>query len=236
MSAPFHVRVLNPNTTRSMTATVLEAARAVARPGTLLSAGVAERGPETVESHVDEVHGALSVLEQVRAGERDGVDAYVVACFGDTGVPAAREVARGPVVGMSEAALATAALLGHRFSVVTMPRRTAEQSDRVVRALGLGHRCTVRAVDVPVADVGEGSAHLLDLFAAEGRAAVREDAAEVLVLGCAGLADLVQPLQAALGIPVVEGVAAAVTMAEGLLAQGLTTSRASTYAAVGSAW
>lgn len=222
--------IVNPNTTAAMTDAVVAAAAAVAAPGTTLVGATPSRGVDSIESHVDEVWGALGVLEQVRAGERDGIDAYVVACFGDTGVPAAREVAAGPVVGMTEAALFAAAVVAHRFAIVTMPRRTVEQSDRVVAALGLGHRCTVRAVDVPVADVAHGSAHLLGVFASEGRAAIA-GGAEAIVLGCAGLTELMAPLREDLGVPVIDGVLAAVTMAEGLLAQGLTTSRAGVFAA-----
>ncbi len=224
------IMIVNPNTTASMTEAVVAAAREVAAPGTELVGATASRGMASIESHVDEAWGSLGVLDQVLIGERNGIDAYVIACFGDTGVPGAREAARGPVVGMTEAAIFSAALIAHRFSIVTMPRRTMEQSDRVVRAVGLGHRCTVRAVDEPVAGVAHGSTHLLDVFAAQGRRAIEEDTAEAIILGCAGLTDLVAPLQAALGIPVIDGVLAAVTMAEGLLAQGLTTSRANTFA------
>ncbi len=131
---------------------------------------------------------------------------------------------------MTEAALVTAALIAHRFTIVTMPRRTLEQSDRVVRSLGLGHRCAVRAVDVAVSQVHSGSGQLLELFIDEGRQAMARDDAEALILGCSGLADLVEPLQEALGIPVIEGVAAGVAMAQALLAQGLATSRANTRA------
>jgi allantoin racemase len=134
----------------------------------------------------------LSVLREVERAEAGAQPphAYVVACFGDTGVPAAREAARGPVVGMTEAALMTATLLAHRFAIVTMPKRTKAQSDAIVRDLGLGHRCTVRAVDEPVAEVENGSMHLLGAFLAESRLAI----------------------------------------AEGLVAQGLGTSRANTWA------
>lgn len=225
------IMIVNPNTSAAMTASVVAAARGVASAGTEIVGGTSSRGVASIESHVDEVWGSLGVLEQVRLGENDRVDAYVIACFGDTGVPAARELARGPVVGMTEAALFTGAVIAHRFAIVTMPRRTMEQSDRVVRAVGLEHRCIVRAVDVPVSDVEHGSGHLLDVFAVEGRMAIEQDGAEAIILGCAGLTDLVRPLQDALGVPVIDGVLAAVTMAEGLLAQGLTTSRASTFAA-----
>ncbi|HET6501055.1 MAG TPA: aspartate/glutamate racemase family protein [Amycolatopsis sp.] len=224
------IMVINPNTTTAMTDAVVAAARAAAAPGTTLVAGTPREGVSSVESHFDEVWGAVGVLDRVRAGELSGVDGYVIACFGDTGVPAARELARGPVVGMTEAALFTAALVAPRFTVVTLPRRTREMSDRVLRETGLAHRCTVRAIDVPVADIAEGSLHELDAVAAEAASAIEQDAAEAVVLGCAGLADLVAPLQRRLGVPVIEGVSAAVTMVDGLLSQRVTTSRASTYA------
>jgi allantoin racemase len=228
MSAP-HIRVaiLNPNTTRSMTDAALSSAIVVARRETELIGVTPPKGVTSVESHVDEVYGAMSVLTEIERLEAsaDRPDAYVIACFGDTGLHGAREAANGPVVGMTEAALFTAALIAHRFSIITMPRRTIAQSDRVVRAIGLGHRCVVRAVDEPVAQVQSGSLHLLELFVAEGRRALDEDAAEAIILGCAGLADLVDPLSQALGVPVIEGVAAAVSFAEGLVAQGFRNSR-----------
>jgi len=225
------VMVINPNTTASMTDDVIAGARAAAAPGTELIGSTAVRGVESVETNVDEVWGALAVLEQVRRGEALGVDGYVIACFGDTGLPAAREIAGGPVVGMTEAALFTAAMVAARFAIITLPPRTREQSERVLRLTGLGHRTTVRTIDAPVTEVAADSLHLLDAVAEQGQEAIRADAAEAIVLGCAGLAALTVPLSDRLEVPVVEGVAAAVTMVEGLLAQGLSTSRVSTYAA-----
>ena len=222
--------IVNPNTTAQMTDSVVAAATRVAAPGTALVGATASWGTDSVESHLDEVWGAAAVAEVVAAGERRGIDAYVIACFGDTGLPAAQELATGPAVGMTEAALFTAALIAHRFAIITMPRRTREQSDRVVRAVGLEHRCVVRAVDVPVSQVHEGSLQLLDLFIEECRRTIERDDTEAVILGCSGLADLVEPLSAAIGIPVIEGVAAGVAMAESLLAQGLSTSRANTRA------
>jgi allantoin racemase len=225
------VRILNPNTSRSMTDAVEAAARAVARPGTTITASCSTTAPATVETAVDEVFGAAGVLAQVERGEEEGIDGYVIACFGDTGIDAARERAAGPVVGMTEAALQAAALVAHRFTVITMPPRTIAMTDRVVAALGLGHRCTVRAVDVAVADIESGAGPAYVVFAEEARTALAADGAEAVVLGCAGLTELVTALRASLGVPVIDGVAAATVAVEGLVAQGLTTSRASTFAA-----
>ncbi len=225
------ITVINPNTAPELTATITAAAQAVAGPGVTVLGVNPAVGVPSVESHAEEAVAALGVLEQVRQ-TNDYTDAYVIACFGDTGVTAAREVATCPVVGMTEAALQTACLVAHRFVVITLPARTIAHTDRVVRALGLEHRCSVTAVDVPVADLVDGSTHLLDAFTAAARAAIDTDHAEAVVLGCAGLADLVDPLTDVLGVPVIDGVAAGVGIAAGLVSMGLNTSRANTFAAV----
>ena len=222
------ITVINPNTSAELTATITKAAQAVAGAGVTVTGVHPAVGVPSVESHAQEAIAAVGVIEQVRAHQTD-TDAFVIACFGDTGVPAAREVATCPVVGMTEAALQTACLVAHRFVVITLPARTIAHSDRVVRALGLEHRCTVTAVDVPVAELVDGSTHLLDAFAEAARGA---DHAEAVVLGCAGLADLVGPLSDTLGVPVIDGVAAGVGIAVGLVAMGLNTSRANTFAPV----
>jgi allantoin racemase len=225
------ITVINPNTTAELTESITVAARSVAAAGVTVTGVNPALGVPSVESHADEAIAAVGVLEQVRRHQHD-TDAFVIACFGDTGVQAAREVAPCPVVGMTEAALLTACLVAHRFVVITLPARTIAHSERVVRALGLEHRCDVIAVDVPVAELVDGSTHLLDAFAAAAEETISAHRAEAVVLGCAGLADLVDPLSRALGVPVVDGVAAAVGIATSLVAMGLNTSRVNTFAAV----
>ncbi len=228
------IKIINPNTTAAFTERVRAAAAKMAAPGTSILAGNPLEGPASIESHVAEVMGALGVIGQVEAGERDGVDGYVIACFGDTGVHAARELARGPVVGMSEAALYAAAVLAHRFSIVTLPRRTRAHALRVLHETGMGHRCTVRAIDTAVLDLEHEAEAMFPALRAEAALALAEDHAEAVILGCAGLSDLVAPLEEALGVPVIDGVLAGLKMVEGLLATGLRTSKRSTYAHPGS--
>ncbi len=224
------IKIVNPNTTASFTERVRAAAAGIAAPGTTVVAGNPERGVASVESHAEEAVAAIGVMREVAAGERDGIDAYVVACFGDTGVHAAREVARGPVVGMTEAALYAAAALAHGFSIVTLPRRTRAHSLRVLQETGLGHRCTVRAIDVAVLDLEREAEAMLPALLAEARLALQHDHAEAIILGCAGLSDLVAPLRRQLGVPVIDGVLVGLKLAEGLVAAGLRTSKRSTYA------
>ncbi|MDX1891128.1 aspartate/glutamate racemase family protein [Mycolicibacterium sp. 050158] len=225
------ITVLNPNTSGALTDTIVAAAQVVSGRGVTVTGANPAVGVPSVESHAEEAVAAVGVLDLVRRHQAQ-TDAFVVACFGDTGVAAAREVATCPVVGMTEAALQTACLVAHRFVVVTMPARTVAHSERVVRALGLEHRCSVVAVDEPVAGLVGGSAHLLDAFAEAAHTATATHGSEAVVLGCAGLADLAGPLSRAVGQPVIDGVAAAVGIASGLVAMGLNTSRANTFAAV----
>lgn len=220
------IKIINPNTTASFTERCLIAGRAVAAPGTLILAGQPSRGTASVESYVDEATATLGVIEQVRAGEAEGVDGYVIACFGDTGLEAAREVVAGPVVGMTEAALYTAALIAPVFSIVTLPPRTRVFAERVLWHAGLERRCPkVRAIDVTVLDCDDEASVVMEPFIAEARRAILEDHAEAIILGCAGLQPLVEPLSLTLGVPVIEGVAAAVKLVEGLLAMRLATSK-----------
>jgi allantoin racemase len=231
--------VINPNTSGPITDTITTAARSVAdRLGDVSIIGVNPSfGVASVESHLEEAWATIGILQVIEADllETSRADAFVIACFGDTGLDAAREAASVPVVGMSEAALYAAASLAHRFSIVTMPTRTIAQSERVVERTGLRHRCNVRAVGLPVASLEHDAASQLGLFLDEANKAIAEDGAEAIILGCAGLAELVEPMQESLGMPVIDGVAAGVTLAAGLVAQRLATSRASSYGTVNGA-
>ncbi|MBB3148560.1 allantoin racemase [Phyllobacterium trifolii] len=221
--------IINPNTTAAFTTRLLKSASAIAVPGTEVIAVQPATGAASIESHAEEALGALGVMQMVKAGEQAGVDAYVIACFGDTGVHQAREIARGPVIGMTEAALQAASLIAHRFSIVTLPPRTRAHSLRVLHETGLSNRCTVRGVDVPVLELENDVAASGPIMEAEARLAMEQDHAEAIILGCAGLSDLVEPLSQRLGVPVIDGVTVGLKFAEGLVATGLRTSKHSTY-------
>ncbi len=226
------IKIINPNTSPSFTERGRTAALQVASTNTEIIAGNPSIGTASVESHVDEAVATLGVMEEVKSGEKDGVDAYVVACFGDTGVAAAREIARGPVVGMTEAALFAACLVAHRFSIITLPARTRIQSQRVLNDLGLaisGRCASIRAIDVPVLYDEEEEDAVYRSIVAEARDTIERDHAEAILLGCAGLTNFVRPLTEELNVPVIDGVVVAVKMAEGLVAAGLRTSKRASF-------
>ena len=150
------IKVINPNTTAGMTAKIGEAARAIAAPGTEIVAVNPAFGPVSIESHYDEAVSVLGVLEEVRKGEEEGCDGYIIACFGDPGLLAAREIATGPVVGIAEAAMHAASFISTGFSVVTTLTRTCIIAEHLVERYGMHHACRkVRGTDIPVLDLEE---------------------------------------------------------------------------------
>jgi len=218
------IQVINPNTTESMTETIAVAARAAAAPGTVILPVTAATGSASIESHYEEAVAAIAVLEAVRAGEVEGAAAHVIACFGDPGLLAAREIARAPVIGIAEAAMHLASLLATRFSVVTTLARTCIMAEHLVVAYGMERHCRrVRATDLPA--LGLAAVDSRSVIAAECRHALAEDDAGAIVLGCAGMADLAADLSTELGVPVIDGVGAAVKLAEALVGLGLATSK-----------
>lgn len=221
-----HIRLINPNTTAGMTATIGEAAVRVAAPGTRISATNPAAGPVSIESHFDEAISAVGVLDEIRRGESDDADAYIIACFGDPGLLAAREITRAPVIGIAEAAFHLATLISTRFSVVTTLGRTCIIAEHLLQSYGFAHHCRrVRAAEIPVLDLEDDGARALDRIVDECRRARDEDGIGAIVLGCGGMADLTDRIRDAVGLPIVEGVTAAVKLAESLVGLGLGTSK-----------
>jgi allantoin racemase len=226
------IRVINPNTTAAMTAKIGEAARAAAAAGTQIDAVQPSFGAPSIEGHHDDVWAAAGVAEQVRAGEQAGADAHVIACFGDPGLHAARELAKGPVIGIAEAAFHAASLLATGFSVVTTLTRTVVIAEHLVLQYGFERRCRgIHGTDIAVLELDDPSSDAYARILASSREALARDRSGAIVLGCAGMADLCRRLQTELGVPVIDGVATAVKLAEGLVSLGLGTSKRGDYAA-----
>ena len=221
-----HIRLINPNTTAAMTAKIGAAAERAAAAGTRISATNPEAGPVSIESHFDEAISAVGVLDEIRRGDAQAVDAYVIACFGDPGLLAARELSAAPVIGIAEAAFHFATLISTRFSVVTTLWRTTIIAEQLLHNYGFAQHCRrVRAAEIPVLELEHDSACALERIIAECRRAKAEDGIGAIVLGCAGMAEHSAEIGAAVGLPIVDGVSAAVKLAESLVALGLRTSK-----------
>ncbi|MBF4161251.1 aspartate/glutamate racemase family protein [Nocardioides acrostichi] len=224
------ILVVNPNTTESMTALIEQSARAAVGPGVCVDAVNPVSGPESIESHYDDALATPGVLAVIVEGATRGYDGFVIACFGDPGLLAARELVEAPVVGIAEAALRTAGYLGRTFSVVTTLSRTLGHSREIAYRYGVAslvggmHACEIPVVDLET----DPTARAAILAACEHALSV--DGSDAIVLGCAGMADLARDLSRELCVPVVDGVAAATAEVEKLVRLGLKTGKRDEFA------
>jgi allantoin racemase len=220
------IKVINPNTTASMTEKMGNVARSIALPTTEIIACNPEKGVVSIEGHYDEAISVPGILTEIQKGEASGVDGYVIACFGDPGLLAARELARGPVIGIAEAAMHAASLIATGFSIVTTLQRTCVIAQQLVDNYGMNRFCKkIRAIDLPVLHLEADARNTQAALLAECRRAMVEDGCGAIVLGCGGMADLAAELSQELGIPVIEGVSVAVKLVEMLVSLQLGTSK-----------
>ncbi len=224
------ILVINPNTTASMTAKIGEAAVKAAAPGTEIVAVNPAYGPASIEGYYDEAFAIPGMIEEIR--RHPEADAFIIACFDDTGLDAARCVTGSPVIGIGEAGFHFASLVSGKFGVVTTLARSIPAIEHNLAKYGLGARCAkVRASDVAVLELEVPGSSSCKKISAEIERLVSEDRAEAIVLGCAGMADLAGSLALEHGLPVLDGVSCAVKLAEGLVSLGIRTSRTGGYAA-----
>src|SRR5262252_268986 len=170
------ILVVNPNTTASMTARIGAAAAAAASPGTRITALQPTIGPASIEGFYDEALAVPGLLEEIAKGEARRVAGHVIACFDDTGLEAARALARAPVIGIGEAAFHMASLVAGRFSVVTTLGRAIPAIEFNLLRYGLAARCArVRAAEIPVLALEARDGDATALIDAEIAAALRND-------------------------------------------------------------
>jgi allantoin racemase len=225
------ILVVNPNTTTTMTDKIAASARAVAAADTIIDAVTSAMGPGSIEGYYDEAFAVPGLLHALIAGEHAGAAGAVIACFDDTGLDAARSALAIPVVGICEAAIHVASPIAHRFAIVTTLSRSIPPLEALTERYGVARRCTVRAAAVPVLALEDGASGAAAKIEREVAAALVEDRAEAIILGCAGMTDLATDLARKFGVPVIDGVTAAVKLVEALIGLGLRTSKIGGYAA-----
>ena len=207
----------NPNTTVSVTDRIAAVARAAANPGTEIVAVTGQHGVPYIATRADAVIGARVALELL-AEHTPGCDAAVVAAFADPGVGGARELLSIPVIGMAEAAMLTACMLGRRFSIVTFATAMAPWYRECVEYNGLsGRLASIRCVSGGFRDIASVQQEKEAALVEACRLAAEQDEADVVILGGAPLAGLAGRVAAQVPVPLVDGVAAAVRQAEVLV-------------------
>lgn len=224
------ILILNVNTTASMTKAIGDSARQVASPGTEIVELTPDFGADSCEGNFESYLAAIAVMDKV-VRYPEPFDAVIQAGYGEHGREGLQELLDVPVVDITEAAASTAQFLGHKYSVVTTLDRAVPLIEDRLKLAGLTDRlASVRASGLGVLELESDPQRAVAAIVEQSRIAVEKDKAEVICLGCGGMAELEEQVRQATGVPIVDGVRAAVTIAESLVRMGLNTSKVRTYA------
>ena len=210
------ILVINPNSNVSVTANMDHALQPLKlKDGPEIVCTTLAEGPFGIESQADVESVALPLRRLIETDNQS--DAFVIACYSDPGLHVCREGTPRPVFGIAEAAVLTALARGERFGVIAIKNRSIPRHIRYLRQMGLTERLAgERALEMSVADTSSDKA--LERMIAVGRSLRDEDGANVIIMGCAGMARHRKPLEQALGLPVIDPTQAAVTLAFGAIA------------------
>ena len=217
---PDRILVINPNSTDAVTRAIDEAMAQLRFPGGPdIKCVTLREGPPAVESQHDADAVILPLCRMIGEAAAE-FGAFVIACFSDPGLFAAREATTKPVFGIAECGILMALTMGHRFGVISILARSVPRHLRYIAAMGVGERL---AGDLPLglgvlelADARNTLTRMIDA----GRRLRDQHGADVLVMGCSGMAPYRADLEEAVRIPVVEPTQAAVAMAIGRLRLG----------------
>ena len=211
------ILVANPNTSTSVTDRLVASGQRVASPGTELIAMTAPRGVPYIATRAEAAIGSAVFLEML-AEKRGTFDAAICAAFGDPGLGGARELFDFPVVGMAEAAMLVACTLGRSFGIVSFSRSLEPWFAETVAWHGLSDRCAaIGTLDEAFTSIDEVQEEKEQVLVELANRTVANDQADVIILAGAPLAGLANKIRERVPVPLVDGIQAAVTMAEGLV-------------------
>ena len=223
------ILVANPNTSTGVTDRLVAAGNLVASPGTELIPMTAARGVPYIATRAEAAIGSAMMLEML-AERRGTFDAAIVAAFGDPGLGGARELFDFPVVGMAEAAMLVACTLGRKFAIVSFAKALEPWFAEIVEWHGLSGRCAaIRTLDEAFQSIDDVQNETEQVLIDLALRTVRNDAADVVILAGAPLAGLANKIREQVPVPLVDGIQAAVTMAEGLVRLNPRKATAGTY-------
>jgi Asp/Glu/hydantoin racemase len=203
------ILLVNPNTSPGVTDLLAAEARRVAGQSAEIEAVTAPFGSASLECRAELVVAAHAVLQAIAS--RDDCDAAVIGAFGDPGLTAAREIARGPVFGLGQSGLRAAAAKGRRFAIVTVGERLRLDIEAMVAARGLsGQLTTIRFLGGSVLDVAERRAGFLEAITAAANACAEENGAQGVLLGGAPFAGVPRELAGRVAVPLFDGLTSAI--------------------------
>jgi len=229
MTSKPKIVVINPNTTASMTDRIRLVSESVISDDFCLTVVNPSSGPASIEGYYDEAMSLAGLLDLVK--QHHDAAGFVIACFDDTGLDAARCLTASPVVGIGEAAYHMASMISNKFGVVTTLSRSIPALEHNLVRYGLAARCSgVRASDIPVLEVEASNGTAFERINAEVERAIKTDKAEAIVLGCAGMAELGATLHDLHNIPVLDGISCAIKQVEAMIYLNLKNSNIGGYA------
>ena len=228
MTSKPKIVVINPNTTASMTDRIRLVSESVISDDFCLTVVNPSSGPASIEGYYDEAMSLAGLLDLVK--QHHDAAGFVIACFDDTGLDAARCLTASPVVGIGEAAYHMASMISNKFGVVTTLSRSIPALEHNLVRYGLAARCSgVRASDIPVMEVEASNGTAFERINAEVEQAIKMDKAEAIVLGCAGMAELGATLHDLHNIPVLDGISCAIKQVEAMIYLNLKNSNIGGY-------
>lgn len=222
--------VINPNTSHSITEGIRKTVERVRSPDTSVTVTEPDFGPEALESFYDYTLSAFGLCRLLER-EKEGRDGILVACFGDPGLYAAKEICPCPVIGIAEASIAMSLLLGSRFSILAASEKAVPMMEDMVARYGMDRRLAgVFPLNMGVLEAESSPQKTVERLIEQGRLAISKGA-EVLILGCAGMTGFSEPVSKALNIPVLDPVKTAFLALEALCGGGFEVSRKGLYQA-----
>ena len=220
------ILIINPNSSEEMSAAIQNVAEIYANGDFEVKTVPTPGAPEYIDYYIDQAIAAPGMMQIVKENEAE-YDAFIVACHCDPNLDLLKQITDKPVVGIGEASMKLATMLGHSFSVVSAGKHSIPNKRAMVHKYGLDNECA--SVRGPKDDFDDPTVEGPYLNAAQ--IAMEEDLAEVIVLGCAGFAGMSEKMSAELGVPVLDGVVSALIIATGLVKAGYTTSKIRRYKA-----
>ena len=221
--------VINPNTSLEMTEQIKKTIQKISHKDHEVIYKNSDIGPESLESFYEYSLATLGVL-RVIAEEKGKYDGILLACFGDPGLYAIKEVAGVPIIGIAEASLSTALLLGQSFSILVALKKAVPMMENMVLNYGLSKRlASVEPLATPVLDLEKSRQQTIEKMLKVGKKAM-DKGAEILILGCAGMTGFSTILEKELGITVIDPIATGYKVLESLVELNLNVSRCGIYA------
>lgn len=219
------ILIINPNSDPKMTEKIQKTAQDFANGAYEVVCKSTPGAPEFIETYEDQITAAPGMIQLLK--EHKDADAFIVACHCDPHLDVLKEMTATPVVGIGEASMKLASMLGHKFSIIQTTRHSIPSKEALVQKYHLSH--ALASIRAPSDEKNTKKEKEKEKYLQAAQSAITGDMAEVIVLGCAGMTGLDKYLQEKLQVPVLDGVICALIVAAGLVKYGISTSKIRRY-------